>query len=73
MEKSLQLIVGLAKLFHGATKVNSIPKAAACVEIQRETEQSLLGPGCPPKNSQGAWKLPFLGQFLGSFPTEPQV
>lgn len=59
MEKSLQLIADLAKLFNWATRMNSIPKAAGWLEIQMEMEQQR--PGWPPKNSQGAWKLPFPG------------
>lgn len=70
MEKSLQLIADLAKLFNWATRMNSILKAAAWLEIQMEMEQQR--PGWAPKNFQGAWKLPFPGWFLGIFTTEPQ-
>lgn len=40
MEKSLQPIADLAKLFNWATRMNSIPKAAAWLEIQMEMEQT---------------------------------
>lgn len=70
MEKSLQLIVDLAKHFNWTIRMNSIPKAAAWVEIQMEREETQLRPGCSPKNSLDTWKLPFAGWILASSTTE---